>query len=155
MSISDDGVDSITDSLSPYIYGFLRDMPVPDQQIAGYANLTNVHFGFDRPSTSKRSQFFLNPAANGIQFNTTHNTAHITADFDFSHLSINAKGTAKIDLYDVAADFGATFTTQTLRQSGIAGAIQTTDAILRINQDNITINLSGENVEKIPESLKS
>jgi len=73
--------------------------------------LTNVHFGLDQPAKPEDIQFILNPATNGIQFNTTDLTAHVTADFSFNYLFIQASGTAKIDITNIVADLGIDLST--------------------------------------------
>lgn len=104
-SASAAGVNTFNEIITPYVFGYLHNVSVPDQTIQ-YGNLTNIHFGLDAPPKPEDIQFILNPATNGIQFNTTDLTAHITADFSISYLFVQAAGTAKIDITNIVADLG-------------------------------------------------
>jgi hypothetical protein len=153
LSISEKGVNTFNAIATPYVFGLLKNVEVPSQNITG-GSLTNIHFTLDSPPKPEDIQFLLNPATNGIQFNTNELTAHVTADFSFSYLFIEAKGTAKIDITGISADLGIDQTTQPGTPSGLGLAIKTRDIELKILQDNITIDLEGDGVVKIADLIK-
>jgi hypothetical protein len=96
----------------------------------------------------------LNPATNGINFNTQDLTAHVSANFYFSYLFIEASGTAKIDITKIVADLGLDLATQKATNGEMAPAVKSRDVELTIVQDNITIDLEGAGVSKIADLVK-
>lgn len=152
-SASAAGVNTFNAIVTPYVFGYLQNVTLPDQQIQG-GNLSNIHFTLDAPPKPEDIEFILNPATNGIQFNTTDITAHISADFSFSYLFISASGTAKIDIKDITADLGLDLATQPGTNGELAPAVKSRDVVLVINQDNIDIDLQGEGVDKIASFIK-
>lgn len=152
-SASAAGINTFNEIITPYVFAQLSNVTVPDQSIQ-YGNLTNIHFGLDAPPKPEDIQFILNPATNGIQFNTTDLTAHISADFSISYLFIQVAGTAKIDITNIVADLGIDLATQPGTNGELAPAVKSRDVELVINQDDITIDLEGPGVAKIADLVK-
>lgn len=109
-SVSAKGVNTFNTIAAPYIFSNLKNIIIPDIAITG-GSLTNITFTLDQPPKPEDIEFILNPATNGINFNTKELAAHVTANFDFSYLFITASGTAKIDITNIIADLGIDLTT--------------------------------------------
>lgn len=131
-SVSAKGVNTFNSIITPYVFSNLKNVAIPDQVITG-GSLTNITFTLDAPPKPEDIEFILNPATNGIQFNSSELGAHVTANFKFQYLFISASGSAKIDISNIAADLGVDFTTQAGSPSGLAAAVKTRDVELIIN----------------------
>lgn len=81
-------------------------------------------------------------------------TAHVSANFYFQYLFISASGTAKIDITKIVADLGVDFFLQQGANGENAPGVKSRDVELVIIQDNISIDLEGEGVQKIADLIK-
>jgi hypothetical protein len=152
-SVTAKGVNTFNEIITPYVFSYLSDLTLPDKQITG-GNLTNIHFGLDQPPKPEDIEFILNPSTNGIQFNTSDLTAHVSANFYFQYLFVTVSGTAKIDMTKIVADLGVDFFLQKGANGEKAPGVKSRDVELVINSDNISIDLEGEGVARIADLFK-
>jgi hypothetical protein len=147
------GVNALGGVISPVVFSYLHEVPIPDISAEG-ADLTNILFSIDEPAKQEDLIFSLNPPTNGITFDANNFVSHVTANFAYSNVIISVTGTAKIDITGIKATVGLDLASQQGTTGGLVPALKSRTIDLVISQDNIAIDLQGDGVDEIADIVK-
>jgi hypothetical protein len=153
VSVTQEGITSVTNVVVPIIFGLATDLKVPDYEADGL-KLTNIVASASAPTDLSDISITLGAAHNSVALASTGVGAHITADFSYKVLFSTITGSMDITVTDAGLDLTTDLSTQQGDEFGeLAPALTCESVKLDVDSDNVAITLSGGAVDKIASSL--
>ena len=141
-STSIDGINQVAHLVSPFIFGHLRDLKLPDVTFSK-GQMTSINVKIHEPEKPGDLVFSLRPRNNSVAMAVDELNSEIQGDFDVRLLGIHVTGVAYVTIKDVHFGIELGLKTQMDTDGRYAPAIQLRDMNINIDPDKIDIRLEG------------
>ena len=147
-SVSQAGVTSLTQIITPYIFANIKDINIPEIDFDG-GSLKNIDINIPAPTNYQDINLNLVNADNAVELVADNLQANLVCDFSYK-FGLTVKGKANIAIKKMNVDLELGISTQQGTPStDVAPKILADKVAVNINPDDIDIKLSGSLVSKI------
>ena len=146
-SVTQNGISTAKNILTPYVFKFIKDINIPEIDFDG-GKLQNIEIQVPEPDT-KNIDINLDSKENGLELMANSVQAKLNTDFTFKYfVTVSGKAAVNIKKLNLDAEFDAS-TQPGTPATDLAPMVTVSKINVDINPDDIDITLSGGLVAKI------